>query len=46
MEGQAGQQHQLPRDRADRRPRPQLVERGDRLGVDEQLAQGSTIRAA
>jgi hypothetical protein len=46
MEGQTGQQHQLPWDRTDRRPRPQLVGRGDRLGVDEQLAQGATIRAA
>ncbi len=38
MEDEAGEQHELSRHRADRCPLPNVIERRDRDGVDEQLA--------
>src|SRR6266851_4434961 len=38
MEDEAGEEHELSRHRADRRPLPDVTERRDRDGVDEQLA--------
>jgi hypothetical protein len=38
VEQQPGQQHELSRHRADRRPHKELVERADRGRVDQQLA--------
>src|SRR3954452_14331347 len=38
VKGNARQQHDLPWNRADGRPRPELVSRGNRYWVNEQLA--------
>src|SRR5216684_3978768 len=38
MKDEAGEQHELSRHRADCRPLPNVTERRDRDGVDEQLA--------